>query len=291
VARKAPGALLRRLRSDPDHAPEQLVLFAVDHMREQSREFGARAAETSAEVRDRAVAVTRLDGAVSGSPFLIALVPAYVAMLWEQARMALRIAALHGRDTSDPEIAAELLWLRGAHADIAVARAAIATAAAGPRRKVKRGFWGWVVLGRRLLILAGFLPPPDPSKPESPAWRRYMGLAAGGFLYAITWIFPVSFMLVMAFSSVNSTRALAARADAYYGGGTAPAALPPSRPHVPLVTRVVRTLLVGLSVGIPLAGLAVSAHSRPAGIHWYYVLAALLGVSLVIGLSASTARR
>jgi hypothetical protein len=279
-----------------------LVLFAVDRLGEQSWQFAQRArqadpgltaAQSSEAVHKLALGVTRIDGAISGSPFLIAFVPAYVAMLWEQARMALRMAALYGRDTRDREVAAELLWLRGGHGTVDAARAAIAVADEGGREhpQGRRGLRGWVALGRRLLVIAGFLPPPDPAKPKPPLWRRALGLVIAGALYAVTWIFPVTFMLAMAFSCVNSTNDLASRVSAHYGGGASADSLPSSGAPVALGTRVLRALALVLSIGIPLAALAVSAHSHPAGIEWYYVAAALLGVSLVIGLSARVSRR
>ena len=278
------------------------MLFAVDRLGDQAWQFAERArhadaaptaAQSSAEVHELAVGTTRIDGAISGSPFLIAFVPAYVAMLWEQARMALRMAALYGRDTRDSGVAAELLWLRGGRGNLDDARAAIAVAKTdgGGHRPGRRGFRGWVALGRRLLVIAGFLPPLDPSAPKPRLWRRALGLVIAGVLYAVTWIFPVTFMLAMAFSCVNSTNDLASRVSAYYGGDGAADSLPSSGAQVALGTRVLRALALALSVGIPLAALAVSAHSHPAGIHWYYVVAALLGVSLVIGLSAHASRR
>ena len=129
------------------------------------------------------------------------------------------------------------------------------------------------------------------AEPRPPLWRRALGLVIGGALYAVTWIFPVTFMLAMAFSCINSTNDLASRVSAYYGGDAAADSLPPSGAPVALGTRVLRALALALSIGVPLTALVVSAHSRPAGIEWYYVLAALLGVSLVIGLSARASRR
>src|SRR3954469_23758252 len=99
-----PRGLIRQLRADPNHAPETFVLFAVDRLGDGALDFADRArradpgltpAELSARVHDRTVGLARIDGAVAGCPFLLALVPAYVAMLWEQARMALRIGALY----------------------------------------------------------------------------------------------------------------------------------------------------------------------------------------------------
>ena len=92
-----PVRLLRALRADPGHAAEWAVLFAVQRLSAESGAYAARlraaAPETSPDrlaerVRDRAEDICRIEGAISGTPFLVALVPAYIALLWEQARMA-----------------------------------------------------------------------------------------------------------------------------------------------------------------------------------------------------------
>jgi hypothetical protein len=96
----------------------------------------------------------------------------------------------------------------------------------------------------------------------------------------------------MAYSCVTSTKVLASRALSYYGHGTDQAAgqLPPETP-VPRRTQLVRGAAITISVGVPLAVLGVAAQAKPAGIHWYFVLAALLGLSLVLALAALSARR
>jgi hypothetical protein len=114
--------LLRSLWTQPSDAPERLMIAAAARLGEPSWQFAERLrearsratpSELSVGVRTQAVRITRIDGAISGCPFFLALVAAYVAVLWEQARMALRIAAIHQRDPRDPGIVAELLWLRG----------------------------------------------------------------------------------------------------------------------------------------------------------------------------------
>ena len=67
--------------------------------------------------RRRTVSTARIDGAVAGTPFFIALVPAYIAFLRQEVRFHLRVAALYGEDPSDPRIAADFLVLRRVHKD------------------------------------------------------------------------------------------------------------------------------------------------------------------------------
>jgi hypothetical protein len=294
----APRGLIRQLRADPNHAPETFVLFAVDRLGDGALDFADRArradpgltpAELSARVHDRTVGLARIDGAVAGCPFLLALVPAYVAMLWEQARMALRIGALYGTEARGDEWAAELLWLRGAQPSLEAARTDVESIGRRRPKHERRGLRAWYELGYRLLIMAGFLSAPDPGAPKTPLWRRTIGLTVAGVLWAITWIFPATFMLAMAFAGVSSTNSLASRARTYYGGGDA-LEVEAAREPASLRTKIARGILLALSIGVPIGALVISAHFRPAGIEWYWVLITLAGISLVLGLSAAAAR-
>jgi hypothetical protein len=297
--------LARSLFADPDHAPERFVLFAVTRLgppaielAEHEREANPKAspAQLGTRIQSRAVGITRIDGAISGTPFLIALVPAYVTMLWEQARMALTIAALHGRDTRNPAVAAELLWLRGAQPDLKGAQSALDAVAHGSRTKPagkgRARLRAWYALGKRFLVMAGFIDAPNPDAGKPSLLRQAGSVAMIGVVWMVTCVFPVTFMLLMAYSCANSTNTLARRALSYYGGGPeATGTRPPSVPPVPRSKRLLRAILLAVSVGVPLGGLAWAAHSRPAGIHWYYVLAALGGLSLALALTALAARR
>src|SRR3954468_5979475 len=85
---KAPGALVRIVLRDPHHVPERVTIFAVDRQAEAARAWAQRTREAApdtspgelAEIqRRRTVDTARVDGAIAGTPFFIALVPAYVA--------------------------------------------------------------------------------------------------------------------------------------------------------------------------------------------------------------------
>jgi hypothetical protein len=295
-----PRGLLRSLWAQPSDAPEQLMIAAAARLGEPSWQFAQRLrrarptatpSQLSVGVRTQAVRITRIDGAISGSPFFIALVPAYVAMLWEQARMALRMAAIHHRDPRDPAIVAELLWLRGMHPSIEDAQTAVdrTRGRASREKRAHLGLRGWYELGRRFLVLAGFLAPSEPSAADPPRWRQALALVGFAAVWAITWIVPITFMLLMAFSCATSTRTLADRAHTFYGEDAERVA-PPTLPETWREIGFVRGAVITVSVGVPLAALGISAQSHPAGIHWYYVLAALLGLSLVLSLAALSAR-
>ena len=112
------GALLRLALYDPEYLPERLTIYSVDKHADGARSWarGAREAEPDTPVavlaevqRHRTVGTARVDGAVAGTPFFIALVPAYIAFLRQEVRFHLRVAALYGEDPADPSVAADFL--------------------------------------------------------------------------------------------------------------------------------------------------------------------------------------
>lgn len=128
-------SLLRGIWADPPRLPELLADFAV-------RQTGPRADRAVTRLREqhggaepaglrmltvtRGVRRTTAQGSVVGGPF-IALVPvAFCAALLAQSQTVLELAALAGRDPTDPARAAELLVLQGAYPDELRARAALA---------------------------------------------------------------------------------------------------------------------------------------------------------------------
>src|SRR5512140_1835737 len=123
---RVPGALVRLALYDPTHIPERLTIYSVDKQAEQARSWAERVREAEPETpvaaladrqRRRTVSTARINGAVAGTPFFIALVPAYIAFLRQEVRFHLRVAALYGEDPADPRIAADFLVLRGVHKD------------------------------------------------------------------------------------------------------------------------------------------------------------------------------
>ena len=108
---RVPGMLLRLALYDPAHIPERLTIYSVDKQADAARSWAQRVREaeptTPAAVladaqRRRTISTARIDGAVAGTPFFIALVPAYIAFLRQEVRYHLRVAALYGEDPADP---------------------------------------------------------------------------------------------------------------------------------------------------------------------------------------------
>src|SRR5437016_2605898 len=133
------GALVRIVYRDPEHVPERLTLKAVQRLGEPSLRWADEAlavrpaadpAVLGDDLRRQSAHVARIDGAIAGTPFFIALVPGYLGYLWQEALMVLRIAALHGRDPRELRAAAELLALRGVHPTVDAAEAALKACAA-----------------------------------------------------------------------------------------------------------------------------------------------------------------
>lgn len=281
--------LLRSIRSDPEHFAERAMLLATSRLAGPSSDWAAAVedpAGAEAQLLGDSVRIARVNGAVSGTPFLLALVPAYVAVLWQQARMTMRIAALHGRDPRDPAMAAELLALRGVYPSTASASAGLAALECEPPgRDGRRPVRTWYALARRVLILAGFLEPPEPGR-RTGGLRRIASGVAGGLIWIGTWVFPVTFMVLMSWSCERATRKLAARATEFYA----------SAPHTPVSGRprqtVARMALMFLGVTLPLGLLAAAVYAGEHGarILWLSGAASITGLALAIGLAVAGRR-
>ena len=99
--------LWRVVYRDPEHVPERLTLYTANRLGDASREWAQSVrsshpdtpvAKIAEELRTQSAHVARIDGAISGTPFFIALVPGYLTYLQQEMRTTLRTAALYGRD-------------------------------------------------------------------------------------------------------------------------------------------------------------------------------------------------
>ena len=125
---------VRLVYRDPEHVTERMALYAAQQLAEPSREWAQMTANANPDtprvkiaddLRTQSAHVARIDGAVAGTPFFIALVPGYAAYLWQEGRMGLRTAALYGRDPAALTTTAEMLALRGVHPTPEQANAAL----------------------------------------------------------------------------------------------------------------------------------------------------------------------
>jgi hypothetical protein len=151
-----------------------------------------------------------------------------------------------------------------------------------------------------LLVFGGFLGAPNRDVEQTrryPWLRTAVGLVVGGAIWATTWIFPVSFMIAMAWGCESHTRQLGRRVIALYGGeaATAEAAIEAAERRQDEghdLRTTLRTSALALSVAIPLAFIAYVDHVRQStGINWLGAVGALVALSLVIAITLLSSRR
>jgi hypothetical protein len=219
--------------------------------------------------------------------------------------MTLRVAALYGRDPGDLRTAAEMLALRGVHPTPEVAeRTLVAVRAAGVPEKPseRRPLRSWVRSAYMLLVFGGFLGAPNHEAEATeplryPRLRALAGLTVGAAIWAATWIFPVSFMLAMAWGCESHTRQLGRRAIALYGGeaATAEAAIEAAdrrQDEGHDLRAILRAGALALSVAIPIAFIAyVDRLRQTTGVNWLGAAGAVVALSLVIAVGVVASRR
>jgi hypothetical protein len=308
---RVPGALVRLLVRDPQHIPERLTVYAVDRRAEGARVWAERVREADPDAsrsalvevqRRRTVSTARIDGAIAGTPFFIALVPAYLAFLQQEVRFHLRVAALYGHDPTDPHVAADFLVLRGVHQnrEQALAELDVVRATPVPPKGDRTPLKSWYAAVVSILILAGFLSAPDEEE-HGPLTRwekvvRAIRFIVAALIWALTGVVPITFMILMAWGCENDARRFGQRVATYYADPGEDAAVAiASADRSAGGNRAVsfaRGALVVASVAIPLALIASTlvGGSGPLGITVPEELAALLALALVIGVSVAAVR-
>jgi hypothetical protein len=296
---------------DPEHVSERLTLLAVDRLADSSTEWartvrearpGTPRAHIAEELRTLSAQIARIDGAISGTPFFLALVPGYLSYLWQEMRMTLRTAALYDHDPRQLQTAAEMLALRGVHPTVETAEAALlrvqGTGTPG-RPTHRRSLRTWVHSVYLLLVFGGFLSPSD-GEPQTGLWARvkaFLGLLVAGAIYLTTWVLPVTFMVVMAWGCESHTRQLGRRALVFYDGeeATVDAAIAVAdarRDRGHEKRSLLRAIALFLSVAIPIAFIALVIHFRDTvGFNWLVGLGSLVALSLVIATAVVSTRR
>jgi len=303
AGRRAGLAALRRLvRAHPERLPEYMALFATHQQAPSVREWAERhpVALSSPEhdrllreMRHDLLAFSRINGALSGTPFFIALVPAYVSVLREQARAALRIGALHGRDPGAPERPAELLVFLDVYPNVPAAEASLvrirlpSTSESSGLRQVG-GPRAWIEVVAQVLILAGFIEPsPDKTKPRRATRALRTVLALG--LWALTWIVPITFMLFMSYACEGRTRKVFDRALGYYGDVEVDKDEWKRSSSQWRRERPVRALLLGVTLLIPLGLAGYVAQTESSG--WIKALGGLAALTTAMVLAGYVSRR
>ncbi len=311
VVTDVPRQMVKVAWRDPEHICERLTLQAVHRLAEPSLQWAqeARANHADGDLGDvvsglgtQTARIARLQGMVAGTPFYLALVPGYMNYLWQEARMNLRLAALYGRDPGILQTAAELLSLRGVYPTVQDAEAgllAVEGMGVPPKPEHRRPLRLWIDSGARMLVFGGFIGPPS-GEPHN-GWRARMrdaaGLAAFVALWAITWIFPVTFMLMMAWGCETHSRQLFQRTRAFYAAEPAPTERPPEpgrgwRARVPSRRQAIGAAGLALSIAIPAGFLAyaIRVHHK-FGLTWVTALGLLVALSVVTAAAVYGSRR
>jgi hypothetical protein len=317
VGRKKRSSEWRRLAKivyrDPEHVAERLTLFGSKHLSEPSREWAETVREerpdaplpaVAEEVRIQTAQVARIDGAISGTPFLIALVPGYLAYLWQEGRMEQRIAALYGHDPRELETAAEILVLRGVHPTVKAAREALLKVRdtdLPDKPTARRPVRVWVRSIYVLLVFGGFLSGGSGEERDKYAhWRlkAALGLIGATVIWVITWVLPLTFMIAMAWACESHARSLGRRTMSFYGGEStdnidaAIAAAAEEEDQGRSKRELLRGLLLVVSVAIPLAFVVYANYVRQTtGLTLASALGAVVAAALVIALSLVASRR
>jgi hypothetical protein len=304
--------LVRIIHRDPEHVAERLALYAVDRIADESADWARSVrgdrpdtprAEIGEELRIKSAKIARIDGAISGTPFFIALVPGYVSYLWQEMRMTMRTAAIYDRDPRALATAAEMLALRGVHPDVEAAEAALAAVQRTPmpgRPTKRRSLRTWVNSVYSVLVFGGFLSP-SAAEPPKNRWvariRSAVSLLVGAAMWVVTCVFPVTFMILMAWGCETHARQLGRRTLVFYDGEAATVdaaiALAERRRDRGRDKRVVlRSVALFLSVAIPLGFVVYVDHvQNTVGVNWLGALGALVAVSVVVAIGVIANRR
>ena len=125
---QVPDSLWRRLRAQPDRAPELIALAAAERFGPQAERWvrvagpGHTPGELARIAVTKHVRLSRVEGAALGLGGGLTAAADLVALIWIQSRMVLYVAAAHGFDPAHPMRPAELLALQGVYPTAAAAR-------------------------------------------------------------------------------------------------------------------------------------------------------------------------
>ncbi|MFB6839115.1 hypothetical protein [Streptomyces sp. NPDC056361] len=221
------GSLLREVAAEPGRLPEALASFALRHLgpgagRAVERLRAAHPDADAAALRSLIVARGRrrvtTEGAFVGGPFILFIPVAFCGALLSQVRTILELAATEGRDTTDPERAAELLVLQGVYDDTVTARAALSVTPHDTGRPGRRGLGRWAALWYLVMRMARLL---GLMTPDSGTARWFVrvaqyALAIGVFLVGL--VAPLVWLPYLAVSYWKATTRLMERATLFYVG-------------------------------------------------------------------------
>ena len=307
----ATKALFRVVYRDPRHVSERITLYTVDRLADEAQQWAdsiraerpdEHRAVIAEELRVQTAQIARVDGAIAGTPFMLALIPGYMTYLWQEMRMTLRTAALYDRDPHTLRTKAEMLALRGVHPTVERAEQELIVARDTPlpdKPEHRRPLKNWIQSGFALLVFGGFMSPSTAKQRRG--FREFvrdgLALLGAGAIWVITWVVPFTFMIAMAWGCESHARKLGRRAQIYYDGEeeSVKAAIDAAnrredRGHTK--RELIRGAALFLSLAIPIVFIAYVAEIRnTAGLTWLSGIAVVVAVSLVVATVMVAARR
>ena len=212
-------SLLTLLRHDPAHVDELALLWALPRVGPGVADWHARAVAKAPAGREQhwekqtirsATGNARWGGFIVGSSFYVGMVPALAMIYCEQLGAMLRVAAIHGRDPTDPVRAAEILVLQGRYPTVAQAAAALRAAASADHAHRPR-----MTRTERLGALLHAVPPMIGLQLRR--MRNPLDILLGAAEVASLFL-PVISIPAWIYANSRATRRLGKAAVAFYGG-------------------------------------------------------------------------
>jgi hypothetical protein len=273
-------SLWRALRLAPAHAADIAVLHALPQLTPHVRQWASKSIERhpsdpperlAGRVLRRSTHVARRAGLITGSSFYVGLPPAMAMIYFEQLIVVLRIAAVYGRDPTDPARAAEVLVVQGRYQSVSDASAALQRAGApAEHQTAATGLRTSAELVRQLPSMIGLQVRKFTAK--SPIDMIIAGVEVASFFV------PIVSIPVWAVANSRATRKLGRAAIDFYGGPVADPAptsslVLPARPRLWVRRLAIGTLVpLALALGVLLAVLPLGRYS-----HHLHVFGFVLG--------------
>jgi hypothetical protein len=219
------SSLWGTLRRSPSQAPEIGLLYSLPQLSPHVQQWWTKKAHSaSSDGPDRvarrvlrhSAGVARRGGLITGSTFYVGMIPAIMMIYCEQLVVILRIAAVYGRDPTDPIRAAEILVVQGRYATLEEAAQALDRTRIPPTTKSANADTA-VRLVKQLPSMIGL-------RLRRVNWRSPIDVIVAGGEIA-SYFVPVISLPVWAYASARSMRRLGRSAINFYEG---PPAEPPA---------------------------------------------------------------